>query len=297
MRDGKTGLLSAIEVADTDAVQVFIQHGANTERDSSSNETMVYTAISLHAAELERQARYKARYTATKGLPTPRYLRVETLSKDYKSVASLLVHHSKPEIGFQRGNAQGETCLQLAFRKELPDIIELLVAKYVKAPQTHREEQAAFFATVSGNFGFLKRILQHHHADPDGVGIAEFRPLHSAISANRIDLMRLLIHSGADVNRKDVEQFSPLECASLGAGVEPVQFLLRSNVVIEGGEKDPKGLLKQALRSQHAAGADPARLGRDLHSNSPREHPAAPGLVEIRQQQRVPETRESTNVA
>ncbi len=146
-------------------------------------------------------------------------------AEDFLKVDTLLKH--KPELANIK-DEDGLPLLHLAVKKQLQDIVLLLISNNTDIDMTQKDGWTALHLASSEGFTEIAKLLISHGANINAKTNAGATPLHIVAETGHIATARLLIEKGADIDVKQTEDYTPLLIAAQKGYIDLICFLLNN---------------------------------------------------------------------
>ncbi|KAF9769653.1 hypothetical protein IL306_012911 [Fusarium sp. DS 682] len=228
-----TALLDAIHTKDPEIVQLILDEGAKTDRDSQAN--IPYSPVQASAEEnslnimrilLANGSDPNAiSFSGKKGAA----IQLAAEQKSFEMVKLLLEHGSDPNAVTP---SSPHTALQIAAREGSKEIVEMLLqyGADVNAPPAENSGATALQFAAIGGYLSIAHFLLENGADTNAAPakIEGRTALEGAAEHGRIDMVQLLKNAGADISKAEQGQYGRALVRALNNGHLATHQLLES---------------------------------------------------------------------
>ncbi|RKK83826.1 hypothetical protein BFJ68_g17413 [Fusarium oxysporum] len=228
-----TALLDAIHTKDPEIVQLMLDKGAKTDRDSQAN--IPYSPVQLSA---EKNSLNIMRILLTNGSDPNAIsssgkkgaaIQLAAEQKSFEMVELLLKHGSDPDAVTP---SSPHTALQIAAREGSKEIVEMLLqyGADVNAPPAENSGATALQFAAIGGYLSIAHLLLENGADTNAAPakIDGRTALEGAAEHGRIDMVQLLKNAGADISEAGQGQYGRALVRALNNGHLATRELLES---------------------------------------------------------------------
>lgn len=142
-------------------------------------------------------------------------------------------------------NANGDSALLLAVKKNNLDLVKLLIAKGARVNEKSMYSSPLLEACAAGNDEAAALLLEAG-AKPDTADWRRVAAIHKAAQSGRVELIRRLLAKGVDKNQRDIGRMTPLHYAARSGNPEAVRTLIKAGALVKAEASDGKTPLHYA---------------------------------------------------